>query len=73
MTAPPFSIVDEFGDEDVAKLRRLRRDEVYPNVGPVVSEVLVPGDVLFRLSYDTLVWSLGLCSLRIMHVLIDGF
>ncbi|KAL1836500.1 hypothetical protein VTK73DRAFT_5043 [Phialemonium thermophilum] len=51
---PPADIVDRdhFSDEEVARVRRLQREEATDET--VLGEVVIPSDRLFWLSYDTL-------------------
>lgn len=55
ITAPPFSIVDRYSDEDVVKLRRLGREDAFPITRPFVNEVVLPDQIFFKLCWATLV------------------
>jgi hypothetical protein len=52
---PPFDIIANYTDDDVSRLRKIQPHE--PNPGTVLTEVVIPSQMLFGLSYDTLVCS----------------
>jgi hypothetical protein len=53
---PPWSIIDEYTPEDVARLRRLRAEEGgWDSRNPPLNEVVIPEESFFERAYKTLV------------------
>lgn len=55
MSLPPWEIVDQYGEEDVNRLRHLMEEDIEGGREGSLSEVVVLSRGLFRLAFDTLV------------------
>lgn len=53
MTLPPVQVIAHYTDEDIERVRRIRKEDT--NELLLSNEVVLPNERLFTLSFDTLV------------------